>query len=97
MFPNLDSGTRQKSGGSTVETKTEPMIMATPYVKFSWWKKLFFLDHCGSYGDNNEHVFFISHCSNGKGDSSQQGFGVSLLKALLDNMPYLPAAATGGK
>lgn len=36
-------------------------------------------------------------CSNGKGEQSQQGFGVSLLKALLDNMPYLPAAATGGE
>ncbi|KAM4590981.1 dual E2 ubiquitin-conjugating enzyme/E3 ubiquitin-protein ligase BIRC6 [Odontesthes bonariensis] len=40
---------------------------------------------------------FLALCiSNGKGDSSQQGFGMSLLKALLDNMPYLPAAATGG-
>ncbi|XP_054605954.2 dual E2 ubiquitin-conjugating enzyme/E3 ubiquitin-protein ligase BIRC6 isoform X4 [Nothobranchius furzeri] len=40
---------------------------------------------------------FLALCiSNGKGDQSQQGFGVSLLKALLDNMPYLPAAATGG-
>ncbi|XP_035519765.1 baculoviral IAP repeat-containing protein 6 [Morone saxatilis] len=40
---------------------------------------------------------FLALCiSNGKGDPSQQGFGVSLLKALLDNMPYLPAAATGG-
>uniref|UniRef100_A0AAQ5Y9L2 Dual E2 ubiquitin-conjugating enzyme/E3 ubiquitin-protein ligase BIRC6 n=1 Tax=Amphiprion ocellaris TaxID=80972 RepID=A0AAQ5Y9L2_AMPOC len=40
---------------------------------------------------------FLALCiSNGKGDTSQQGFGVSLLKALLDNMPYLPAAATGG-
>lgn len=35
--------------------------------------------------------------SNGKGEPSQQGFGVGLLKALLDNMPYLPAAATGGE
>ncbi|KAM6916345.1 dual E2 ubiquitin-conjugating enzyme/E3 ubiquitin-protein ligase BIRC6 isoform 2-T2 [Xenentodon cancila] len=40
---------------------------------------------------------FLALCiSNGKGDSSQQGFGMGLLKALLDNMPYLPAAATGG-
>lgn len=39
----------------------------------------------------------VSSCSNGKGDPSQHSFGVSLLKALLDNMPYLPAAATGGK
>ncbi|XP_074501768.1 dual E2 ubiquitin-conjugating enzyme/E3 ubiquitin-protein ligase BIRC6 isoform X2 [Sebastes fasciatus] len=40
---------------------------------------------------------FLALCiSNGKGDPSQQGFGVSLLKAMLDNMPYLPAAATGG-
>ncbi|XP_075902304.1 dual E2 ubiquitin-conjugating enzyme/E3 ubiquitin-protein ligase BIRC6 isoform X2 [Nelusetta ayraudi] len=40
---------------------------------------------------------FLALCiSNGKGDPNQQGFGVSLLKALLDNMPYLPAAATGG-
>uniref|UniRef100_I3JMK3 Dual E2 ubiquitin-conjugating enzyme/E3 ubiquitin-protein ligase BIRC6 n=1 Tax=Oreochromis niloticus TaxID=8128 RepID=I3JMK3_ORENI len=40
---------------------------------------------------------FLALCiSNGKGEPSQQGFGVSLLKALLDNMPYLPAAATGG-
>lgn len=38
----------------------------------------------------------IPWSSNGKGDPNQQGFGVSLLKALLDNMPYLPAAATGG-
>ncbi|TKS85134.1 Baculoviral IAP repeat-containing protein 6 [Collichthys lucidus] len=41
-------------------------------------------------------VFSNGPCSNGKGDPSQQGFGVSLLKALLDNMPYLPAASTGG-
>ncbi|KAM4600039.1 dual E2 ubiquitin-conjugating enzyme/E3 ubiquitin-protein ligase BIRC6 isoform 3-T3 [Fundulus diaphanus] len=40
---------------------------------------------------------FLALCiSNGKGEPSQQGFGVSLLKALLDNMSYLPAAATGG-
>ncbi|KAJ8250600.1 hypothetical protein COCON_G00225220 [Conger conger] len=40
---------------------------------------------------------FLALCiSNGKGDPSQQGFGSALLKALLDNMPYLPAAATGG-
>lgn len=36
-------------------------------------------------------------CSNVKGEQSQQSFGVNLLKALLDNMPYLPAAATGGE
>ncbi|CAB1312602.1 unnamed protein product, partial [Coregonus sp. 'balchen'] len=40
---------------------------------------------------------FLALCiSNGKGEPSQQGFGMGLLKALLDNMPYLPAAATGG-
>lgn len=40
---------------------------------------------------------FLALCiSNGKGDPAQQGFGVSLLKALIENMPYLPAAATGG-
>uniref|UniRef100_A0A3Q2XNE1 Baculoviral IAP repeat containing 6 n=1 Tax=Hippocampus comes TaxID=109280 RepID=A0A3Q2XNE1_HIPCM len=40
---------------------------------------------------------FLALCiSNGKGDPGQQGFVASLLKALLDNMPYLPAAATGG-
>ncbi|XP_058880863.1 baculoviral IAP repeat-containing protein 6-like isoform X4 [Acipenser ruthenus] len=40
---------------------------------------------------------FLALCiSNGKGDPSQQAFGAALLKALLDNMPYLPAAATGG-
>ncbi|XP_037398087.1 baculoviral IAP repeat-containing protein 6 isoform X3 [Pygocentrus nattereri] len=41
---------------------------------------------------------FLALCisSNGKGDPNQQGFGQALLKALLDNMPYLPAAATGG-
>ncbi|XP_055083393.1 baculoviral IAP repeat-containing protein 6 isoform X2 [Periophthalmus magnuspinnatus] len=40
---------------------------------------------------------FLALCiSNGKGESAQQGFGVSLLKALIENMPYLPAAATGG-
>ncbi|XP_039995720.1 baculoviral IAP repeat-containing protein 6 [Xiphias gladius] len=40
---------------------------------------------------------FLALCiSNGKGDPSQQGFGASLLKSLLDNMSYLPAAATGG-
>lgn len=44
-------------------------------------------------------VITIMFCfsSNGKGEQSQHGFGVSLLKALLDNMPYLPAAATGGE
>lgn len=35
-------------------------------------------------------------CSNGRCDPSQQGFGSVLLKALLENMPLLPAAATGG-
>ncbi|KAK7901724.1 hypothetical protein WMY93_018493 [Mugilogobius chulae] len=41
---------------------------------------------------------FLALCiSNGKGESAQQGFGVSLLKALIENMPYLPAAATGGQ
>ncbi|KAL0964404.1 hypothetical protein UPYG_G00323370 [Umbra pygmaea] len=40
---------------------------------------------------------FLALCiSNGKGEASQQGFGMGLLKALLDNMPFLPAAATGG-
>ncbi|XP_062862910.1 baculoviral IAP repeat-containing protein 6 isoform X2 [Trichomycterus rosablanca] len=40
---------------------------------------------------------FLALCiSNGKGEQNQQGFGQALLKALLDNMPYLPAAATGG-
>ncbi|XP_019902908.2 baculoviral IAP repeat-containing protein 6 isoform X16 [Esox lucius] len=40
---------------------------------------------------------FLALCiSNGKGEPSQQGFGMGLLKALLDNMPFLPAAATGG-
>ncbi|KAK6293579.1 hypothetical protein J4Q44_G00359050 [Coregonus suidteri] len=40
---------------------------------------------------------FLALCiSNGKGEPSQQGFGMGLLNALLDNMPYLPAAATGG-
>ncbi|XP_064879297.1 baculoviral IAP repeat-containing protein 6 isoform X16 [Oncorhynchus nerka] len=40
---------------------------------------------------------FLALCiSNGKGEPSQQGFGMNLLNALLDNMPYLPAAATGG-
>ncbi|XP_028983369.1 baculoviral IAP repeat-containing protein 6 isoform X2 [Betta splendens] len=40
---------------------------------------------------------FLALCiGNGKGDPAQQGFSVSLLKSLLDNMPYLPAAATGG-
>eukprot|EP00076_Gallus_gallus_P018955 XP_015139247.1 baculoviral IAP repeat-containing protein 6 isoform X4 [Gallus gallus] len=40
---------------------------------------------------------FLALCiSNGRCDASQQGFGSVLLKALLDNMPLLPAAATGG-
>ncbi|XP_048793966.1 baculoviral IAP repeat-containing protein 6 isoform X6 [Lagopus muta] len=40
---------------------------------------------------------FLALCiSNGRCDPSQQGFGSVLLKALLDNMPLLPAAATGG-
>ncbi|KFQ24273.1 Baculoviral IAP repeat-containing protein 6, partial [Merops nubicus] len=40
---------------------------------------------------------FLALCiSNGRCDPSQQGFGSILLKALLDNMPLLPAAATGG-
>ncbi|GCB61656.1 dual E2 ubiquitin-conjugating enzyme/E3 ubiquitin-protein ligase BIRC6 isoform X1 [Scyliorhinus torazame] len=40
---------------------------------------------------------FLALCiSNGKTDPSQLGFGGALLKALLDNLPYLPAAATGG-
>ncbi|XP_067844789.1 baculoviral IAP repeat-containing protein 6 [Heptranchias perlo] len=40
---------------------------------------------------------FLALCiSNGKADPSQLGFGGALLKALLDNLPYLPAAATGG-
>uniref|UniRef100_A0A7M4F5Y1 Baculoviral IAP repeat containing 6 n=1 Tax=Crocodylus porosus TaxID=8502 RepID=A0A7M4F5Y1_CROPO len=40
---------------------------------------------------------FLALCiSNGKCGPSRQGFGSVLLKALLDNMPLLPAAATGG-
>ncbi|KAE8601567.1 hypothetical protein XENTR_v10013719 [Xenopus tropicalis] len=40
---------------------------------------------------------FLALCiSNGKCDPSQQGFGFVLLKALLDNITYLPSAATGG-
>ncbi|XP_064914072.1 baculoviral IAP repeat-containing protein 6 isoform X11 [Columba livia] len=40
---------------------------------------------------------FLALCiSNGRCDPTQQGFGSVLLKALLDNMPLLPAAATGG-
>ncbi|XP_039574733.1 baculoviral IAP repeat-containing protein 6 isoform X6 [Passer montanus] len=40
---------------------------------------------------------FLALCiSNGRCDPSQQGFGSVLLKALLDNMPLLPSAATGG-
>ncbi|XP_028844057.1 baculoviral IAP repeat-containing protein 6 isoform X2 [Denticeps clupeoides] len=40
---------------------------------------------------------FLALCiSNGKADPGLQGFGMALLKALLENMPYLPAAATGG-
>ncbi|KAM6279965.1 dual E2 ubiquitin-conjugating enzyme/E3 ubiquitin-protein ligase BIRC6 isoform 6-T6 [Porphyrio hochstetteri] len=40
---------------------------------------------------------FLALCiSNGRCDPSQQGFGSVLLKALLYNMPLLPAAATGG-
>ncbi|XP_048340127.1 baculoviral IAP repeat-containing protein 6 isoform X2 [Sphaerodactylus townsendi] len=40
---------------------------------------------------------FLALCiSNGKFEPSQQGFGSVLLKALLGNMAYLPAAATGG-
>ena len=34
--------------------------------------------------------------SNGRCDPCQPGFGSVLLKALLDNMSFLPAAATGG-
>ncbi|XP_078504877.1 dual E2 ubiquitin-conjugating enzyme/E3 ubiquitin-protein ligase BIRC6 isoform X4 [Lissotriton helveticus] len=40
---------------------------------------------------------FLALCiSNGKCDPSQQGFGCVLLKALLENMQFLPSAATGG-
>ncbi|XP_053159744.1 baculoviral IAP repeat-containing protein 6 isoform X5 [Hemicordylus capensis] len=40
---------------------------------------------------------FLALCiSNGKFEPSQQGFGSVLLKALLANISYLPAAATGG-
>ncbi|XP_018118499.1 baculoviral IAP repeat-containing protein 6 isoform X4 [Xenopus laevis] len=40
---------------------------------------------------------FLALCiSNGKCDPSQQGFGCVLLKALLENITYLPSAATGG-
>lgn len=42
-------------------------------------------------------IFLFCPCSNGKGEPGQQGFGMALLKALLENMPYLPAAATGGR
>jgi baculoviral IAP repeat-containing protein 6 len=40
--------------------------------------------------------FFSKFFSNGKCDPCQPGFGSVLLKALLDNMSFLPAAATGG-
>ncbi|KAK9411867.1 baculoviral IAP repeat-containing protein 6 [Crotalus adamanteus] len=40
---------------------------------------------------------FLALCiSNGKFEPSQQGFSSVLLKALLGNISYLPAAATGG-
>ncbi|CAJ0938652.1 unnamed protein product, partial [Ranitomeya imitator] len=40
---------------------------------------------------------FLALCiSNGKCDPNQQGFGFVLLKALLENITYLPSAATGG-
>ncbi|XP_018120697.1 baculoviral IAP repeat-containing protein 6 isoform X4 [Xenopus laevis] len=40
---------------------------------------------------------FLALCiSNGKCEPSQQGFGCVLLKALLENITYLPSAATGG-
>ncbi|XP_060609978.2 baculoviral IAP repeat-containing protein 6 isoform X2 [Anolis sagrei] len=40
---------------------------------------------------------FLALCiSNGKFEPSQPGFSAVLLKALLGNMSYLPAAATGG-
>ncbi|KAG8444148.1 hypothetical protein GDO86_009363 [Hymenochirus boettgeri] len=40
---------------------------------------------------------FLALCiSNGKCDPNQQGFGYILLKALLENINYLPSAATGG-
>ncbi|XP_043914359.1 baculoviral IAP repeat-containing protein 6 isoform X2 [Protopterus annectens] len=40
---------------------------------------------------------FLALCiSSGKSDQNQQSFGSSLLEALLDNLPYLPAAAAGG-
>lgn len=42
------------------------------------------------------HFFFKNFFSNGKCDPCQPGFGSVLLKALLDNMSFLPAAATGG-
>lgn len=43
-----------------------------------------------------KHIAFGFY-SNGKFEPSQQGFGSVLLKALLGNISYLPAAATGGK
>ena len=41
-------------------------------------------------------VSFKFFFSKGKCDPCQPGFGSVLLKALLDNMSFLPAAATGG-
>ena len=40
--------------------------------------------------------FLLNFFSNGKCDPCQPGFGSVLLKALLENMSFLPAAATGG-
>uniref|UniRef100_A0A8P4KP11 Baculoviral IAP repeat containing 6 n=1 Tax=Dicentrarchus labrax TaxID=13489 RepID=A0A8P4KP11_DICLA len=85
VFSNGPCSLREGKEGLLVKTRTR----LTDIVRMCFFEASRSIAH--------KCARFLALCiSNGKGDPSQQGFGVSLLKALLDNMPYLPAAATGG-
>ncbi|XP_044308535.1 baculoviral IAP repeat-containing protein 6 isoform X5 [Varanus komodoensis] len=84
----------QSNGPSSSKETNESLLSKTRMCLFDIVRVCFF-----EAGRSIAHkcARFLALCiSNGKFESSQQGFGSILLKALLGNIAYLPAAATGG-
>ncbi|ETE62917.1 Baculoviral IAP repeat-containing protein 6, partial [Ophiophagus hannah] len=87
------AGVQSNGPGSSRETN-ESLLSKTRTCLFHIIRVCFF-----EAGRSIAHkcARFLALCiSNGKFEPSHQGFGSVLLKALLGNISYLPAAATGG-
>ncbi|KAL7987488.1 hypothetical protein Chor_006407, partial [Crotalus horridus] len=87
------AGVQSNGPGSSRETN-ESLLSKTRMCLFHIIRVCFF-----EAGRSIAHkcARFLALCiSNGKFEPSQQGFSSVLLKALLGNISYLPAAATGG-